>query len=58
MIVGRNPRTVVIGDTVLSRNDYTRGAGVFVDADVPKYKIYWRRMHQVSNASGIRGGIR
>jgi hypothetical protein len=43
---------------VISRNDHIRGAGVFVDADVPKYKIYWRRMHQVSNASGIRGGIR
>jgi len=43
MIVGRNPRTVVIGDTVLSRTDHTLGAGVIVDADIPKYKVYWRR---------------
>ena len=42
MIVGRNPRTPVIGDTVLSRTDHRRGTGVIVDSDAIKYKVYWR----------------
>jgi len=43
MIVGRDPGTVVIGDTVLSRIDHTLGAAVIVDADVPNYMVYCRR---------------
>ena len=42
MIVGRNPRTAVIGDTVLLRADSTRGAGTIVDTDAIRYKVYWR----------------
>jgi hypothetical protein len=42
MIVGRNPRTPVIGDTVLSRSDRRHGAGIIVDSDAIRYKIYWR----------------
>jgi hypothetical protein len=42
VIVGRNPRTPVIGDTVLSRADLRRGAGVIVDTDSVGYKVYWR----------------
>jgi hypothetical protein len=42
VIVGRNPRIAVIGDTVLSRTDHTRGCGVIVDSDAPRYKVYWR----------------
>ena len=42
MIVGRHPRTPVIGDTVLSRADFRRGAGVIVDTDAIRYKVYWR----------------
>jgi hypothetical protein len=42
MIVGRNPRTPVIGDTVLARADHRRGAGVIVDTDGIRYKVYWR----------------
>jgi hypothetical protein len=40
MIVGRNPRTPVIGDTVLSRASNRNGVGVIVDAI--RYKVYWR----------------
>jgi hypothetical protein len=42
MIIGRNPRTPVIGDTVLSRSDHSRGAGTIVDTDAVRYKVYWR----------------
>ena len=42
MIVGRHPRTPVIGDTVLSKTDYRRGAGVIVDSDAVRYRVYWR----------------
>jgi hypothetical protein len=42
MIVGRNPRTPVIGDTVLSRADHRRGTGIIVDSDAVRYKVYWR----------------
>jgi hypothetical protein len=42
MIVGRNPRTPVIGDTVLSRSDHRHGAGIIVDTDTIRYKVYWR----------------
>ena len=41
MIVGRNPCTPVIGDTVLSRTDHRRGAGIIVDSDAIRYKVYW-----------------
>jgi hypothetical protein len=41
MIVGRHPRTPVIGDTVLS-SDRRRGCGVIVDSDASRYKVYWR----------------
>jgi hypothetical protein len=40
MIVGRNPRTPVLGDTVLSRANHRRGTGV--DTDAIRYKVYWR----------------
>ena len=33
MIVGRNPRHAVIGDTVLLRADSRRGVGTIVDSD-------------------------
>ena len=42
MIVGRSPRTPVIGDTVLSRGEHRCGIGVIVDTDAVKYKVYWR----------------
>ena len=42
MIVGRNPRTPVIGDTVLARANHRRGAGIIVDTDAIRYKVYWR----------------
>ena len=42
MIVGRSPRTPVIGDTVLSRSDVRSGVGVIVDSDAIRYKVYWR----------------
>ena len=42
MIVGRSPRTPVIGDTVLSRSDGRSGVGVIVDSDAIRYKVYWR----------------
>lgn len=42
MIVGRSPRTPVIGDTVLSRADRRCGIGIIVDTDAIRYKVYWR----------------
>jgi hypothetical protein len=42
MIMGRNPRTPVIGDTVLSSLDHRRGTGIIVDSDAIRYKVYWR----------------
>jgi hypothetical protein len=42
VIVGRHPRTPVIGDTVFSRADYRRGAGITVDSDAVRYRVYWR----------------
>jgi hypothetical protein len=42
MIVGRSPRTPVIGDAVLSRSDHRRGAGIIVDTHAIRYKVYWR----------------
>ena len=42
MIVGRNPRHAVIGDTVLLRADNRRGVGTIVDTDAVRYKVYWR----------------
>ena len=42
MIVGRNPRLPVIGDTVLLRGGTRRGIGTIVDTDTIRYKIYWR----------------
>jgi hypothetical protein len=42
MIVGRNPRLPVIGDTVLSRAGNRRGVGTIVDAHAIGYKVYWR----------------
>lgn len=42
MIIGRNPRTPVIGDTVLAQGDHGRGAGIIVDSDSVRYKVYWR----------------
>jgi hypothetical protein len=42
MIVGRSPRMPVIGDTVLSRADQARGAGIIVGTDAVRYKVYWR----------------
>jgi hypothetical protein len=41
MNVGRNPRTPVIGDTVLSRARNSNGVGVIVDTDAIRYKVYW-----------------
>jgi hypothetical protein len=42
VIVGRNPRIPVIGDTVLSQTDRRHGAGIIVDTDGIRYKVYWR----------------
>jgi hypothetical protein len=42
MIVGRNPRNAVIGDTVLQRADNRRGVGTIVDTDAIRYEVYWR----------------
>jgi hypothetical protein len=42
MIVGRNPRNPVIGDTVLLWADKRRGVGTIVDTDAVRYKVYWR----------------
>lgn len=43
MIVGRNPRTPVIGDTVLLRAHNRQGIGTIVDTDGTRYKVHWRR---------------
>ena len=42
MIVGRNPRTPVTGDTVLSNTDRRRGTGIIVATDAIRYRVYWR----------------
>ena len=42
MIVGRHPRSPVIGDTALHRTDNRHGAGTIVDTDAIRYKVYWR----------------
>jgi hypothetical protein len=42
VIIGRNPRTPVIGDTVLFRTDNRRGVGIIVDTNAIRYKVYWR----------------
>jgi hypothetical protein len=42
MVVGRNPRNAVIGDTVLLWADKRRGVGTIVDTDAIRYKVYWR----------------
>ena len=42
MIIGRNLRTPVIGDTVLSQSDRRQGAGIIVDTDAIRYKVCWR----------------
>jgi hypothetical protein len=42
MIVGRNPRNPVIGDTVLLRAGNRRGVGTIVDTNPIRYKVYWR----------------
>jgi hypothetical protein len=42
MIVGRNPRKPVVGDTVLLWADKRRGVGTIVDTDAIRYKVYWR----------------
>jgi hypothetical protein len=40
MIVGRNPRHAVIGDTVRQRAANRQGVGTVVDA--VEYNVYWR----------------
>jgi hypothetical protein len=40
MIVGRNPRNPVIGDTVLLRAGNRRGVGTIVDTNAIRYKVY------------------
>jgi hypothetical protein len=42
MIIGRHPRTPVIGDTVLLRAENRQGIGTIVDSDTIRYKVYWR----------------
>jgi hypothetical protein len=42
MIIGRNPRTPVIGDTVLLRAGNRSGVGIIVDTDAIRYRVYWR----------------
>ena len=42
MIVGRNPRLPVIGDSVLLRASNGRGIGTIVDTNAIGYKVYWR----------------
>ena len=42
MIVGRNPRLPVIGDSVLLRAGNTSGVGIIVDTNAIGYKVYWR----------------
>jgi hypothetical protein len=41
MIVGRNPRNSLVGDTVLLRSDNRCGIGTIVDTDAIRYKVYW-----------------
>lgn len=43
MIIGLHPRTQVIGDTMSSRADCRRSAGIIVDPDAVRYQAYWRR---------------
>ena len=43
MIVGRSPRSPVIGDTVLLRAGKRQGIGTIVDTDAIRYKVYWRK---------------
>ena len=42
MIAGRHPHIPVVGDTVLARGEHRRGAGIIVDTDAIRYKVYWR----------------
>ena len=46
MIVGRNPRLPVIGDSVLlragTRTGNRSGVGIIVDTNAIGYKVYWR----------------
>ena len=42
MIVGRSPRSPVIGDTVLLRAEKRQGIGTIVDTDAIRYRVYWR----------------
>lgn len=42
MIVGRNPRLPVIGDSVLLQASNGRGIGTIVDTNAIGYKVYWR----------------
>jgi hypothetical protein len=42
MIIGRNPRTPVIADSVLFRADSRRGIGIIVDTSAIRYKVNWR----------------
>ena len=42
MIVGRNPRLPVIGDSVLLRAGNRNGVGTIVDTDAIGYRVYWR----------------
>jgi hypothetical protein len=42
MIVGRSPRSPVIGDTVRLLAEKRQGIGTIVDTDATSYKVYWR----------------
>ena len=42
MIVGRNPRLPVIGDSVLLRAANRSGVGTIVDTNAIGYRVYWR----------------
>ena len=42
MIVGRDPRTPVLGDTVCRGRAIRRGTGIIVDTDAIRFKVYWR----------------
>ena len=48
MILGRNPRHAVIGDSVLLRTDNRQGVGTIVDTDAVRFKVYWRHRSQLS----------
>ena len=41
MIVGRNPRLPVIGDSVLLRAANRSGVGTIVDTNAIGYRVYW-----------------